>query len=94
MITMENKTESLDYEFRKTLGGFKQFDIERRKALLTMDEQTIRAHYEKWCIPFPREGELFWEAVAKNVLALPDIPPAVRLEAVSVLDELNIKFEG
>lgn len=74
------------------VAEFYRFDSERRTALLTMDESTIKKFYRSWGIEFPRRGESFWEAVAKNILSLPDIPPYKRIEAACILDELNVGY--
>lgn len=75
------------------LAKFKEFEYFRRQALLSMNEERIRHFYEAWEIEFPPKGEEFWEAVAKNILRMVDAPPTKRVEAVRILDELNIEFE-
>lgn len=76
-----------------SLARFKEFEHERRMALLSFDEKRIRQHYAEWNIPFPPNNETFWEAVAKNVLLMSDVPPGKRIEALLILDELNINYE-
>lgn len=75
------------------MAKFKEFEYHRRQAILSMNEERIKHFYEAWEIPFPPEGEGFWEAVATNILRMNDAPPAKRVEAVRILDELNIEFE-
>lgn len=72
---------------------FMEFEYERNKALLSLDEKKIRKMYAKWDIVFPPEGEGFWEAVAKNILRMTDAPTGARIEAVRILDELNMEFD-
>lgn len=90
MIEMERKIKGVR---TSTVADFKEFEFERNRALLSLDERKIRAVYKKWNIEFPRSGESFWEAVAKNILRMPNAPADIRVEALRILDELNIEFE-
>lgn len=90
MIEMEQKIKGVR---TSTVADFKEFEFERNRALLSLEENKIRAVYEEWGIEFPTRGENFWEAVAKNILRMPNAPTNVRVEAIKILDELNIEFE-
>lgn len=90
MIEMERKIKGAR---TSTVADFKEFELERNRALLSLDERKIKAVYERWAIKFPGNGESFWEAVAKNILRMPNAPADIRVEAVKILDELNIEFE-
>ena len=90
-LTMERKVKGAK---TTSLAEFRVFDYERRQALLTMDEGVIRRFYAEWAISFPPGKESFWEAVAKNILLMKEVPPKYRMEALRILDELNIDYEA
>lgn len=77
----------------RDLTKYYEFAEKRRNALLTFNRLEIMSLYKQYDIEFPPKGESFWEAVAKNVLNMADAPTEARMEALNILNELNISYE-
>lgn len=77
----------------KDLISYNDFADERKETLLSMDELRIKSMYARYGIKFPPKGKTFWEAVAEAILAMPnaDVSDGKRLEAMLILDELNVR---
>src|SRR5512138_260230 len=57
----------------------KQFVAERDRALLSLDESTIRAHMAKWSIRTPEDPDLFWVGIHKARTGCLSLPREARL---------------
>ncbi len=61
---------------------FAAFVAERDAALLSMDEQTIRAYFRKWNgDPGPVDPETFWRGIHKARTAARSLPMGARQES-------------
>lgn len=65
----------------------KQFNRERNEAMLSMDEQKIRAMVRKWNdTEMPSHMETFWGAVHKAITGCLQLPIERRRESKAWLD--------
>lgn len=72
-----------------------QFKNEQREALISMDEQKIRAFAAKWNgTQMPTNMEMFWCSVHKAITGLRTFPIGRRRESKAWLDERGWKSWG
>ncbi|HTR55014.1 MAG TPA: hypothetical protein VMJ10_30220 [Kofleriaceae bacterium] len=57
----------------------KQFVAERDRALLSLDEATIRAHNRKWSVRTPDDPNIFWIGIHKARTACLSLPREERI---------------
>lgn len=66
-----------------------EFLVERREALMSLDEKKIRAYFLKWNgteMPMA-SGENFWNAIHKAITGAKDIPIEFRRKSKAWLSE-------
>ena len=75
-------------EFVKLKQQSLQFRVERDAALLSMDEERIRAFARKWNqAELPRHPIAFWGAVHKTITGVADLPREFRMKSKQWLDK-------
>lgn len=67
------------------------FASERNQALLSMDEDKIRAMVKKWNGTEMPQGEVFWGAVHKAITGAGSLPIEFRRKSKAWLDERGLK---
>lgn len=69
----------------------KQFVKERDEALLSMDENKIRAHFLKWNKKeLPKDLEVFWMTIHKARTGATSLPMAERQKSKQWLSEKGL----
>lgn len=69
-----------------------EFTKERNEALLSLDEQNIRAMFKKWNgVEFPDSKHLFWASVHKAITGVPSLPIEFRKKSKEWLDGHGMK---
>jgi hypothetical protein len=65
---------------------------DRREALLSLDEQKVRAYFRKYNDhEMPSDMELFWGAIHKAITGSTDLPIEFRRASKRYLDERGLK---
>lgn len=78
-----------DPEHMKALA---QFCEDRNKALLSLDEQTIRDHHQKYGgSPLPTNPDVFWGAIHKTITGITSLPLDFRKASKVYLDEHGLQ---
>lgn len=71
-----------------------EFIRERREALLSMDEATIRAYAQKYGGKMPADPAVFWAGVHKARTALKDLPMNARHQSACWLRSKGMRPEN
>jgi hypothetical protein len=76
----EKQTNEKDGEMVKLPQGenLQMFVIERREALLSMDEGRIRRFCKKYRVHCPRNDRIFWGGVYKAICNMEDVAPRIK----------------
>lgn len=67
------------------------YNKDRNEALLSLDEQKIRAFMEKWNVQTTEHPETFWCGVHKAITAINALPLEQRLKSKLWLDQRGWK---
>lgn len=69
-----------------------QFNKERNEALLSLDEQRIRAMVRKWNkVEMPADADVFWGTVHKAITGALALPLEFRRQSKAWLDEHGLR---
>jgi hypothetical protein len=70
------------------LKELKQFEAEKREALLSLDEEKIRAFTRKWNDEeLPDNPTVFWGSIHKAITGTPSLPIEHRRKSKKWLDD-------
>lgn len=69
-----------------------RFNAERNEALLSLDEQRIRAMVRKWNgTEMPKNMKVFWGAIHKAISGATSLPLEFRQRSKAYLDEQSLQ---
>jgi hypothetical protein len=58
--------------------SIEEFEEDRRVALESLDEETIRVFLAKYHMPVPDNPDTFWCTVHKHITSIPELPLELR----------------
>lgn len=78
-------------EFMSIKAEISRFNSERDAALLSLDEEKIRAMFRKWNGRELPEGKVFWGAIHKAITGATNLPIEFRRKSKAWLESQGLR---